>query len=68
MVVNSRRKNKQREEMMEQVDLLDLAKQILRLQKDIYSELSITGGRDPDKARLLTGCKDYCTYHILDKI
>jgi 3-keto-L-gulonate-6-phosphate decarboxylase len=54
--------------MMEQVDLLDLAKQIVRLQKDIYSELSITGGIDPDKARLLTGCKDYCTYLILSWI
>jgi hypothetical protein len=27
--------------MMEQVDLLDLAKEIVRLQKDIYSELTM---------------------------
>jgi hypothetical protein len=53
---------------MESVNLLDLAKQVVRLQKDIYSGHSITGERDPNKARLLTGCKDYCSYLILDML
>ncbi len=43
-----------------------MAPHIITLQRDIYSELSITGVIDPNKARLLTGCKDYCTYLIRD--
>jgi len=50
------------------VNLLDLAPHIIKLQRDIYSELSLTDAIDPDKARLLTGCKDYCTYLILDTL
>jgi hypothetical protein len=53
---------------MARVNLLDLAPHIITLQREIYSELSITGAIDPDNARLLTGCKDYCTYLIRDTL
>jgi hypothetical protein len=42
---------------MARVNLLDLAHHIIKLQRDIYSELS--GAIDSDKARQLTGCKEY---------
>jgi hypothetical protein len=44
---------------MARVNLLDLVPHIIKRQKDIYSELGITGAIDPDKARQLTGCNDY---------
>ncbi len=51
---------------MEKVNLVELAKHIVSLQRDIYAEISRSGKINPEKATLLADCRDYCFYLVLD--
>jgi hypothetical protein len=49
---------------MEKVNLVELAKHIVSLQRDIYAEIRRSGKINPEKATLLADCRDYCFYQI----
>jgi len=51
---------------MEKVNLVELAKHIVSLQRDIFAEISRSGKINPEKATLLADCRDYCFYLVLD--
>lgn len=51
---------------MDEVNLLELTKHIVRLQKEIYSGYVDSGRVNPHKGTLLADCLDYCLYLVLD--
>ena len=51
---------------MEKVNLIELAKHIVSLQRDIFAEISRSGKINPEKATILADCRDYCFYLVLD--
>ncbi|RZN38405.1 MAG: hypothetical protein EFT35_04700 [Methanophagales archaeon ANME-1-THS] len=53
---------------MDNVNLLELTKHIVRLQKEIYQEFTGSEQMNPHKARLLADCLDYFLYLVLDQL
>lgn len=53
---------------MDEVNLLELTRHIVRLQKQIYGEFVDSERMDPHKGTLLADCLDYCLYLVLDLI
>jgi hypothetical protein len=53
---------------MEEVDLMELTKQIVRLEKEIYGEFTDSGRLNRHKGTLLADCLSYCLYLVLDLI
>ena len=51
---------------MDEVNLLELTKHIVRLQKEIYREFADSERLNPHKGTLLADCLDYCLYLVLD--
>lgn len=51
---------------MDEVNLLELTKHIVRLQKEIYRGYVDSGRVNPHKGTLLADCLDYCLYLVLD--
>jgi hypothetical protein len=53
---------------MGEVNLLELTKHIVRLQKEIYQEFVDSDRMNPHKGTLLADCLDYCLFLVLDLI
>jgi hypothetical protein len=49
---------------MEKVNLVELAKHIVSLQRDIFAEIRRSGKINPEKATLLADCRDYCACNL----
>ena len=53
---------------MDEVNLLELTKHIVRLQKEIYRGFGDSGLVNHRKGTLLADCLDYCLYLVFDLI
>ena len=53
---------------MSKIYLIDVCKYIIRLQRDVYTELRRTGEINQETGPLLADLRDYARYRVLDAL